>query len=161
MRSRLAIVLGIGLVAACSGSGTGPAARGSEPIGVNSQGSATLHGVVSGFTTAPDTQLVAIAGATVTVTRVADLPTPAPTGGDTTITVGGSGPIDCDAGAVVASVTTGADGSWQAEGLDEGVYKVQATPPAGSGYRGAERCGIAVVAGEDNRLLWYVARVTP
>ncbi len=137
----------------------------------------SASGVVYGFTAAPDSQRVALAGATVTLVRVGDLPPPLPPGpqlppGSDTLTSGHVGgvldsvippppehpplpPAACDAGVTVAEVRTGSDGGWSATGLESGIYNVRVDGPAESQWRSIEYCGW-VVQQEENDITFYL-----
>jgi len=176
MRVRIAIALCLGLAAGCSDSGTGPERRSSEAGGGSTQGTASITGVVYGFTTVPDSQRVELSGATVTLTRVGDLLPPNPGTGpfpdstrttssvlfaslDSVVPPGNPGnppPAACSAGTVVGTSVTGSDGTWQAAGLEEGLFNVRVEAPAGSRYRGVEYCGYAVRSDLDNQLTLYL-----
>jgi hypothetical protein len=176
MRVRIAIALGLGLAAACSDGGTGPERKSNETGGGSTQATASVAGIVYGFTTVPDSQRVELSGATVTLIRVGDLPPADPGTGqppDSTRTnssvlfasadsvlppdnPGNPPPAACSEGTVVATSLTGSDGTWQAAGLEEGLFNVRVDAPEGSQYRGVEYCGYAVRGDLDNRLTLYL-----
>jgi hypothetical protein len=133
----------------------------------------TASGVVYGFTAAPDSQRTALAGATVTLVRISDLPPPLPPGPDT-LTSGGLAavldsfvpppdttqpppppPATCDAGETVAQAQTGSDGSWSLTGLENGIYNVRVEAPAGTQWRSIEYCGW-VVQNDRNEITLYL-----
>jgi hypothetical protein len=180
MRVRCAIALGLGLAAACSENSAGPRST-NEKGGGNSQGAASVTGIIYGFTAAPDSQRLELSGATVTLIRVADFPpdtgtvdTPfPPPGPDTTLTNRSVAfsladtvvPPDtatppptpsCAEGTVVATIVTGTGGEWQADGLVEGIFNVRVDPPEGSQFRAIEYCGYEVRQSQDNQLTLYL-----
>jgi len=183
MKARSFITLGLSLAAACSESGTGPGGAGNQKGGGNTQGAASVSGVIYGFTAAPDSQRLELAGAAVRLVRVGDLVPPdtgtvdtllPPPGPDTTLmnrsvvrTLSDSVvPPDtteapppnpgCGPGTTVATMVTGDHGVWQADGLEEGIYVVGVEPPAGSQFLGIEYCGYEVRNGQDNALTLYL-----
>jgi hypothetical protein len=182
MSARSFFTLGLGLVVACSDSG-GPNQTSNERGGGNTQGAASVSGVIYGFTAAPDSQRFEVAGATVVLVRVGDLAPPDTGGvdtllpppdpdtsltnrpvvillGDTVVPPDTTAPPPpdpgCGPGTTAATVVTGNDGAWQADGLEEGIYLVEVAPPAGSQLRGIEYCGYEIRNGQENQLTLYL-----
>lgn len=180
MRGR--ILLAIGVVAAVACSDGSNSENSANEKGSNSGSGATLTGTVYGFTATPDSQRVAIEGATVTLVRVGDFVPPSPgpdttggptpPGGDTTFMVRrslrslidtSSGPPPeapplpgCGMGVEVATATSGSDGSWSATGLEAGVYNVAIAGPAGGHWSSIEYCGLPVTDDGENDITLYL-----
>jgi hypothetical protein len=159
MQRSLLLAIGGLLAVACNDSAA-PNRAASEGLGA---GGLTVSGIVYGLTATPDSQRVALEGATVTLARIGDLPSPGPGQGPDTNLVNRQGgitmlldsvippnqpppppPPACAEGTVAATVVTGADGSWSAAGLEEGLYRVLVAPPENSGWQGVEYCGLPV-----------------
>lgn len=160
MHKNLLLALGAMLAVACNQStAPNPAAstKGSETGGL------VARGIVYGFTAAPDSQRVALEGVEVTLRRIGDLVPQGPgTGPDTTLVNRQGGiafvadsvvpseppppppPPACEEGTLAATVTTGADGSWSARGLEQGIYRLRVTPKAGSHWQGTDYCGFVL-----------------
>jgi hypothetical protein len=146
---------------------------------------ATVSGVVYGFTPAPDSQRVALAGATVLLVRVGDFVPPGgpdtsetpnpplPPGPDTMLTTRNlvalvdtvisppdstipPPPDGCGLGVVVATVVTGSNGEWSVTGVETGVYSVRVDPPSASQWRGIEYCGYVVQSEVQDDLALYL-----
>lgn len=172
MRKNLLLVIGGLLAAACSQS-TAP----NQATSRNSPetGGLAVSGIVYGITAGPDSQRVALAGATVTLARIGDLPSDGPGGGtdSSLVTLRGGitmlldsvippnqppqpPPPPCAEGTMAATVVTGADGSWSAAGIEEGVYRVQVAPPEGGAWQGSEYCGLELRTGTQEPLNLYL-----
>lgn len=173
MQKNLLLAIGGLLAAACTQS--------TDPNQVASRngpetGGLAVSGIVYGFTAAPDSQRVALEGATVTLARIGDLPSSGPGQGPDTTLVNRQGgltmlldsvippeppppppPPTCAEGTVVKSVVTGGDGTWSAAGLEEGVYRVQVAPPGSGDWQGSEYCGVELRAATQEPLILYLS----
>lgn len=174
------ILLAIGVVAGVACSEGSNSENSANEKGSNSGGGVTLSGTVYGFTAAPDSQRVAIEGATVTLIRVGDFAPPGPDttegptppGGDTTLMLRrglgslvdtSTGPPPeapplpgCGMGVEVATVTSGSDGSWSVTGLEAGIYNVAIAGPAGGHWSSIEYCGLPVTDEGENDITLYL-----
>lgn len=152
MYRKTLLAVAAGFLVAC-GDGSDPA----TPTLSKGAGSGTIsaNGIVYAMTPAPDSQRIAIAGATVTLVWTGPLVPYGPD--DTMLTVRTSlldsvvpppppppPPAECASGDTVASVRTSAGGAWTAGGLAEGLYTVRVDPPAGSAWRGIAYCAYPV-----------------
>lgn len=179
MRGKVLLAIGLLTGVACS---EGSNSENSANEKSNSGGAAIVSGTVYGFTAAPDSQRVAIEGATVTLVRVGDFVPPSPgpdttvgptpPGGDTTLMVRrglgslvdtSSGPPPeapplpgCGLGVEVATVSSGSDGRWSATGLEAGVYNVAIAGPAGGRWSSIEYCSLPVTEEGENDIILYL-----
>lgn len=175
MRARHILAIGLLASVACKDgvNSESPASKNSSGAGI------AVSGMVYGFTAAPDSQRFALEGATVTLARIGDLPSTGPGQGPDTTLVNRQGgltmlldsvippnepppppPSACDEGTAAGNVVTGADGSWGAAGLEEGLYRVRVTPPANSGWSEVEACGYEVRQGSIEPLVLYLPRTS-
>lgn len=177
MGGRILLVLSLALAAGC-GDSTDPERTGTHTE-TNNSGGVSVSGVLYGFTHAPDSQRVAIAGATVVLIRVGDFVPPGPDttevpplpppGPDTTLMSRSRlldsvvppdtvlpPPPGCAPGIAVATAVTGADGKWSAEGLEAGQYNVEIDPPAGTRWLGIEACGYPIGSEDARDLTFYL-----
>ncbi len=166
MQKNLLLAIGALLAAACSQS-TGPnqaASRNSpEPGGL------TVSGIVYGYTAAPDSQRMEIAGATVTLSRIGDLAPETPSS-DSTLRSGlaalvdtivppgdpGTPPGGCGQGDDRGTAVTGADGKWSLADIEQGVYQIRVVPPESDPMRTVVFCGVEVRSDRENAFTLYV-----
>ena len=180
MRRRNLLAMGLVAAVACT-DGTNPNQTTGEKGSTG--GGATVSGIVYGFTAAPDSQRMAIAGATVVLIRVGDFVPPGPDttevpplppGPDTTLmnrsgmkglvdsvvpppdTISPPPPAGCGLGVTVATVVSGSDGRWSADGLEAGVYNVQIYGPANTSWLGIEACGYQIPTDSESELTLYL-----
>lgn len=166
MQKNLLLALGGLLTVACSQS-TDP----SQAASRNSSGTGGLAvtGIVYGYTAAPDSQRTEIAGATVTLSWIGDLPPETP-GPDSTLRSGlaalvdtivppgdpGTPPGGCGQGDDRGTAVTGADGKWTLADIEQGVYQIRVVPPEADPMRTVVFCGIEVRSDRENAFTLYV-----